>query len=76
MHATLPGRKFALIMEVGMMRDPQGGKGYDARTAITFLLAGLGLGALTTLLMSPRSRPVVLASTDGGEPLSGASLFT
>jgi hypothetical protein len=27
---------------------------YDARTAISFLLAGLGLGTLITLIFSPR----------------------
>lgn len=27
---------------------------YDVPTAVTFLLAGLGIGSLLTLLMSPR----------------------
>ena len=27
---------------------------YDARTAIAFLLAGLGLGTLITLILAPR----------------------
>jgi hypothetical protein len=51
-----------------------GARGYDARTAITFLLAGLGLGALTALLMSPRSRPEVLAPTHARE-LTATSMF-
>jgi len=57
-----------------MFRNTEVGNGYDARTAITFLLAGLGLGALTALLMSPRSRPEVLASAHTGE-LTATSMF-
>ena len=50
-------------------------KTYDARTAITFLLAGLGLGALTTLLMAPRARPEILDTTPGGAAMPATSMF-
>jgi hypothetical protein len=56
-----------------MMRDLD--RKYDARTAITFLLAGLGLGALATLIMSPRSRPEVLATMQGRDTTLATSMF-
>ena len=56
-----------------MVHNPD--RKYDARTAITFLLAGLGLGALTTLLMAPRPRPEVLVTTQGSEASPSASIF-
>ena len=36
---------------------------YDPRIAITFLLAGIGLGALVTLMVAPR-RPKLPLSVD------------
>jgi hypothetical protein len=57
-----------------MFRNAEGRNGYDARTAITFLLAGLGLGALTALLVSPRPRPEALTPTHAGE-LTATSMF-
>lgn len=39
------------------MRVRNGEVGYDARTAVTFLLAGLGIGALVALLLAPRPMP-------------------
>ena len=30
---------------------------YDPRTAVTFLMAGLGLGAIVALIFSPRRHP-------------------
>lgn len=39
------------------MRIRNGEAGYDARTAVTFLLAGLGIGALAALLLTPRPMP-------------------
>lgn len=42
------------------MRVRNGEVGYDARTAVTFLLAGLGIGALVALLLAPRPMPGVV----------------
>jgi len=42
------------------MRVRNGEVGYDARTAVTFLLAGLGIGALAALLLAPRPTPGVI----------------
>jgi hypothetical protein len=42
------------------MRVSNGEVGYDARTAVTFLLAGLGIGALAALLLTPRPMPSVI----------------
>lgn len=30
---------------------------YDPRTAVTFLMAGVGLGAIVALILSPRRHP-------------------
>ena len=30
---------------------------YDSRTAVTFLMAGVGLGAIVALILSPRRHP-------------------
>ena len=40
---------------------------YDPRTAVTFLLAGVGLGALLALLLSPR-HPMIAMSNARREP--------
>ncbi len=34
---------------------------YDPRTAVTFLLTGVGLGALLALILAPRGPDVVVA---------------
>jgi hypothetical protein len=34
---------------------------YDPRTAVTFLLTGVGLGALMALILAPRGPEVVVA---------------
>lgn len=35
---------------------------YDPRTAVTFLLAGVGLGAIVAMMFAPRERYISLAA--------------
>jgi hypothetical protein len=34
---------------------------YDPQTALTFLLAGIGVGTVLTLILSPRVRPQTIS---------------
>ena len=40
----------------GMHRARVPTREYDIHTAVTFLIAGLGIGSILTLLLSPNSR--------------------
>jgi hypothetical protein len=48
---------------------------YDPRTAMTFLLAGVGVGAILALIVAPRHPNIpLLRDRRAGEPLTGPSL--
>ena len=48
---------------------------YDPRTAMTFLLAGVGVGAILALIFAPRNPNIPLPrNRRAGEPLTEASL--
>jgi hypothetical protein len=49
---------------------------YDPRTAVTFLLAGVGVGAVLALILAPRHHdvPLPMNRRRAGDRLNGPSL--
>jgi hypothetical protein len=45
-----------MAIAFGTVRTRPRGREYDVHTAVTFLIAGLGLGSILTLLFAPRPK--------------------